>query len=215
MHTGSEMQQVVRTLASHAAFAPDKPAILMPEQFITFRMLVDGVNSVQATLAELNLRNDQPVSILVDHPARHLIIALGLMASGFSISSLRDDLLPAAHAAGFSVFVTDGGKYSLPAGASVFPADERWFTRSPNHRFKVVNFDGGRIARIVFSSGSTGRPKPIGWTLPVLLARLEQMSRFRPVHGTRTVCAYGMSASGFQLALGQLFAGRTVCLARS
>ncbi len=55
-------------LRLHAAAAPQSPAIILTDRFITFEMIWLGVNSVQAAIAQKSLDPNRPVAIFRRQP---------------------------------------------------------------------------------------------------------------------------------------------------
>ncbi len=73
-----------------------------------YRMVWAGVESVESILRDLRLDAQKPVGILIDNPARHLIVALALLKVGITSTSLRSDLLETAWAAGVQILLAEG-----------------------------------------------------------------------------------------------------------
>ena len=207
------MQRVFRSILAQAAFFPEKPAFILKERFLTYSLVVRAVASAQKAIASLKMSQDKPVGLLVDDPARHMIISLALMGMGYTVAGLRDDLVETARAYDIDVFVADGAPRKLE-GATCHRISDAWFSAQDVGPPTAQEWSDKRAIRITFTSGSTGRPKPIARTLPLLLSVVDDNINYRIGSGERSICMEGMSASGFPRTLAHLTFGKTVCFAR-
>jgi len=206
------MRILFQQIRHHALASPTRPALMLVDRVVTFAMVQSGIDSVRQVLAEHQLEPDTCVGVLVDNPARHLIISLALIANGHAAASLRNDLLPAAQAAGITNVITDKPLPITPGLKPIF-ADDKWFTNSDAPRRPLPAAQPNRVVRIGFTSGSTGRPKAIAYTAGAQLARLETMFMTGMGRHKRIMCAWGMSGPGFQQAIQTLSSGRTTSFA--
>ena len=91
------MTSLFGQLKMQAAFTPKKAAIVLIDRVYTYEMMVNGVLSVQAVLADLWLFDrGKVVGVLIDNPGRHLIVLLALLQSGLAFTSLRRETLDVA-----------------------------------------------------------------------------------------------------------------------
>ena len=206
------MQRVFRSILAQAAFFPEKPAFILKERFLTYSLVVRAVASAQKAIASLKLSQDKPVGLLVDDPARHMIISLALMGMGYTVAGLRDDLVETARAYDIDVFVADGAPRKLE-GATCHRISDAWFSAQDVGPPTAQEWSDKRAIRLVFTSGATGRPKPIAWTLPVLLDRVNYSIKYWIAPVERSICTFGMSGPGFYLALATMACGRSICFA--
>jgi acyl-coenzyme A synthetase/AMP-(fatty) acid ligase len=207
------MKRVFRPILAQTAFVPEKPAFMLKERFLTYSLVVRAIASAQKAIASLKLSQDKPVGLLVDDPARHMIVSLALMGMGYTVAGLREDLIQPARACGIDVFIVDDRAPRIPDVATYLVGDAWFAARDPGQPI-AQEWPDNRAIRIVFTSGSTGRPKPITRTLPFLLEAVADNVKYRIGPSERSICMEGMSASGFARTLAQLMYGKTVCFAR-
>ncbi len=207
------MRRVFQPLLAQAAFFPEKPAFMLKERFLTYSLVVRAIASAQKTVAGFRFSKDKPIGLLIDDPARHVIISLALMDMGYTVAGLREDLIGPARACGIDVFIIDGRTLRLD-GAVLHRIGDAWFSDGEAGDLQMQEWPDSRAIRITFTSGSTGRPKPIARTLQFLLDIMDDNVRHRIGPGERSICMEGMSASGFQRTLAQLTFGKTVCFAQ-
>ncbi|MBX9760420.1 MAG: acyl--CoA ligase [Beijerinckiaceae bacterium] len=186
--------------------------MMLPDRVATYRMVWAGVESVESILSDLRLDPQKPVGILIDNPARHLIVALALLKAGITSTSLRSDLLETAWAVGVQTVLAEG---PLPLGRPwrAHFVDEKWFTRKGGDARPITQVDPARVVRLSFTSGSTGRPKAVAITHRALMARIIAGEFARLGLSERVLSLGGVSSSGFNYALQAFAAGRTICFA--
>ena len=206
------MSIIIQYIEHHAAANPSKPAIILPDRFVTYGMVQSGTASAQTVIDDLKLDPSRPVGLLIDNPSRHMIIALALMKSGFAYSALRADLLDASLNAGIETVITDAPLPLEPRRRGIF-LDDKWFTRADARPRPACAIPNTRIVRIAFSSGSTGRPKASAYSHRAVCERLLTLTAAGIGGHERVMSAYAMSGPGFQQALHTLMLGNTICFA--
>jgi acyl-coenzyme A synthetase/AMP-(fatty) acid ligase len=205
------MQEALRFIYAAARINPENPAIIFVDRVITFRMLLQGILSVEAILAELKVEPDKAVGILIENPARHMIVALALAKHGVTSATLTVDLVPIARQIGISTVLTDQ-RISDPFVRQLAVRDD-WFTAEADiERWSVNRQPDNRIMRVIFSSGSTGFSKAFGHSNRASFERImERMSLFR-VGDERAFIGFGLSTEvGMCLCVRVLMQGRTLC----
>lgn len=210
------MDSLFSQLEMHAAFTPKKPALVLMDRVYTYEMMVRGVRSVQAVLADLALDRSKAVGILIDNPGRHLIVMLALLQSGYAFSPLRRATLDIGRKFGVDVFITDEKLPVLP-GARVVWADDKWFLRTdaPSDRSLDAPHEEDRIVRVSFSSGSTGVPKAFGSSWRTLNRRWQGKFLSRVASHEKFLTTVGLSGSALPYLSKVLANGNTVVLASS
>jgi acyl-coenzyme A synthetase/AMP-(fatty) acid ligase len=206
------MKTLFQQIELHALSHPARPAVMLTDRVITFAMVQSGVDSVRHVLAQHRLEPDTCVGVLIDNPARHLIVALALIANGHAAASLRPDLLAAGVAAGVTNLITDTPLPITPGVKPLF-ADDKWFALADAPRRPLPVDQPERIIRVFFTSGSTGRPKAIAITQRAMMALVFDSFAVGTSKHERTMTAFGMSGPAFHQALQTLSSGRTLCFA--
>jgi acyl-coenzyme A synthetase/AMP-(fatty) acid ligase len=208
------MTSLFGQLKLQAAFTPKKAAIVLIDRVYTYEMMVNGVLSVQAVLADLALDRGKVVGVLIDNPGRHLIVLLALLQSGLAFTSLRSETLDVARNFGVDTVITDK-KLPLFAGERVVWADDKWFARTDvpkNGAFDVRHADDG-IVNLRFSSGSTGVPKVLALSWKTLNLRWMKTYLFGLAAGGRYLSTIGLSGSALAYVSRVLASGNTVVFA--
>lgn len=208
MQANTNMRTIFQQIEMHAFSTPEKPAIMLPDRIITYRMLVDGVASVQRMLATLSLDRQKPVGIVIDNPARHIIFILALIRGGVTSASLRPDQINEAMKNGVTELFVDAPTPMTPGLRTHF-VDDSWFMRTNGERLQhdVVH---DRIVRLVLTSGSTGQPKLIGWSYGVFHRWIRDSYFTRIGSHERVLCTLGMSSAPM-FVFRVLSAGNTIC----
>ena len=204
------MSVIFTQIQFHAACSPAKPAIMLPDRVASYGMVASGMESVRSVLDGFRIDRDKPVGVLIGNSARHIIVGLALIKSGFTIASLRRDLVRPALDSGISTIITDE---NLPPmeGLRTILADDFWFNDPRPKKIPAHAIAPDRVIRIAFTSGSTGRPKPIAHTHQALIDRTNLAAMIGFGQGERVMSTYGVSGPGFMQAVASLVSGRTVC----
>jgi acyl-coenzyme A synthetase/AMP-(fatty) acid ligase len=197
-----------------AKVRPDHPAIIQPDVILTYKALAEGIESVTKKIAELNLNPQQPVAVLIEHPARQLTVCFALMHSGFPAATIYRDLLPHLPAAGIDTLIHAGKDIILPGGNNI-RFDDSWliakaesFAIEAKSR-KLSDKDGGLLT---FTSGTTGIPKKSLRPAKAFLDSLDLVNVMGESEFSRTLSIPGVNGSfGFVRAWSILSIGKTIC----
>ena len=205
------MQEALLYIYAAARINPEQPAIIFVDRVITYKMLLEGILSVESVFADMRLDQNRAVGILVANPARHLIIALALAKSGFSSSSLTKNLLHRCAAVGIHTVITD--QSIAEPGLRVHAVSGEWFARTPTStHWHIHPQPENRIMRVIFTSGSTGYSKAFGHSNRASFARILDRSIVYRVGDERVNIMFGLSTEvGMCLSLRVLMQGRTLC----
>ena len=168
---------------------------------------------MQSVIGELKLDPGKPVGVMIDNAARHIIVGLALMKSGFAFASLRPNLIEPAARLGMTQLIVDTALPFDPRLRASF-VDETWFSKSAVKHVPDIAQPPERVARISFTSGSTGEPKAISYTHKVLQDRVFKLFLAGVGSHERVMSAYGVSGPGFIQALQTMCGGRTICFAQ-
>ena len=208
--TISDLRTIFDQIILYAAFNPQRPAIVLPDRVVTYGMLQTGILSVQSVVRDLGIERDQPVGVVIDNPARHLIVLLALLKSGYTYSSLRPNQIDTAAQSGVRQLIVDRS-LPLQPGRRTFWLEDKWFAANGLREGAFdLPHEPRRIVQVSFSSGSTGFPKALGLTL----AHFEE--KFMDIYFTgiaarhRFLTTIGFSGSALKYVLRVLISGNTV-----
>lgn len=214
-HGDDAMQSVLKFILGRAVLTPERNAMLLSDRALTYRMLLEGVNSVQAALSNLSLDRTRPVGVLLESPARHVIVSLALAKSGYCSVALRNDLLRDSARVGVKAVLCD--KAFFEPGLAPHVVDESWFMQSADHApMAIARPDDDQVVRVEFTSGSTGTAKPVGFTDDAILSQtLNRISTYA-LDEAIALCMFRVTSNvGFGFALARLMQGKTICFADS
>jgi long-chain acyl-CoA synthetase len=165
---------------THAASAPDRPAVIMAEsgRVLTYRELDDNSARLASALHAMGLRKGDVIAMLSDNAAEAFEIYWAALRSGLYITAVNWHL--AAEEAAY--IVRDSGAQVVVASSGVRELAERLLDLVPEVRH-WYSFGGGitgylpygklltpteqrltaqpRGSEMLYSSGTTGRPKGI------------------------------------------------------
>ncbi len=163
---------IAARIASHAAIAPDRPAILDGSTNISFAELERRSNQLAGYLRELGAAPDSCVGLLLDRSIDFVVAALAVMKSGAAYLPL-DSSTPADRAefiladAGASILLTHRGKAPVNPVAQgqrrVIQIDGAHAPEIASRSSAPSDFDPAphSLAYVIYTSGSTGRPKGV------------------------------------------------------
>lgn len=196
----------------HATNSPEKPAIILADRFITYRMLADGIQSVANAIIERGLDRNAPVALTIESPSWHIIASLALLKLGYASFSLPSAIKH--ETLGFEVKDIIATSLASTGSARMHVMSGNWFG-NPKGKTRF-EFAPNRIARIAFTSGSTGRMKPIGKTQDAYLGRGAERYMIWGLTRQRVLCLMGLNTSAsFALVIRTLLSGATLCFAPS
>jgi len=165
---------------THAAIAPDRPAVVMAGsgQTLTYRQLDENSAKLASALHGLGLRPADVVAMVCDNAAEAFEIYWAALRSGLYITAVNWHLAPEEAAyivqdSGAQVVIASAGvrKLAEPLPALV-PDVKRWYafggTVEGYQSYSTLLASAGvrltdqpRGSEMLYSSGTTGRPKGI------------------------------------------------------
>jgi long-chain acyl-CoA synthetase len=165
---------------THAALAPDKPAIVMAGsgRTVTYRELDDNSARLASALHRLGLRKGDVVAMLTDNAPEAFEIYWAALRSGLYVTAVNWHLAPEEAAyiltdSGAKVVIASAGVRDLAEQISkLVPDIEHWFafggTVAGYQEYAALLAsdlprlaDQPRGSEMLYSSGTTGRPKGI------------------------------------------------------
>ena len=157
----------------YANVIPEKPAIIMADRIVTFRMMAAGIRSVEGVLQDKHLAPGEIVAVKIDSPVRHLIVTCALFRQGVvSVSALpKMDVSKAG--VKLQAMITDGGPVSWTG--TTYVASDDWFSQEPDHRASTgIGFPNpDLLCRIVLSPDTTAVSEVVGLSARVFEDRNE------------------------------------------
>ena len=165
---------------THAAIAPERPAVIMAGsgQTLTYRQLEENSAKLASALHGLGLRTGDVVAMVCDNAAEAFEIYWAALRSGLYITAVNWHLAPEEAAyivqdSGAQVVIASAGvrKVAEPLPALV-PDVKRWYafggTVEGYQSYSTLLASAGvrltdqpRGSEMLYSSGTTGRPKGI------------------------------------------------------
>ena len=212
------MSTAPRTFADdilhHALTRPEKPAIILADRVATYAMMAQGMLRVEQRLRALALKRGELVSIAIENPIRHMIVAGALFRVGHPIISAVKPVDLAQHKLPIRTFLQSEPEALIP-GVKQIVVGEDWFTgeAQPIPAMRVSGFaDEQDVCRVDLSSGTTGRPKALSLSLQAFHQwTLNYYTAIGLGTWDRLVCLPGLNSSwGFTMAAHCLMAGRTM-----
>ena len=152
-----------------AVRSPESIAVVLEDQQITYRELMDRASRVARFLKHLGIRPELPVCLFMDHSAELVIAILGILKAG-GVCVPLDPAYPEEH---LDFIFGD-------TAAEIVLIQEKYFDRLSKKKIKTVTLDAAHnsdppfalsvedpkinsenLAFIFFTSGSTGKPKGV------------------------------------------------------
>lgn len=213
------MSNLVDPIHAHARTMPEKAALVLPGNRVSWQHLDQAIWRCVLALSERGFKQGELVGLTFTNPLLHLVVALALARMGarqliLSPGDPVQDRVEAIKFLGVESIITDTA-WSEPRLAR-FVA----LKKIPTPEGKVVNFSdyagiGGHIAwLLVRSSGTTGKPKYAEVSHHVSMQRFQRLSdAYNYQQDDIFWIGVGMNAvTGLQQNLSALQAGVTVCL---
>src|SRR5712672_3118539 len=125
------MSSIVRLIAAQAKMHPEKPALLLSDGVLTYRMLEAYVSAATERIDRSDIARDGLVGVSISSPPHQIAVCLALMKLGISAVLLNANLLAAAERAGVADVLTD---CPLPPAAAFKQhlIKNDWFVRGPD-----------------------------------------------------------------------------------
>jgi len=151
-----------------AKLKPDTPAIVMFDVIIPYQKLSQAINAVAAHLSEKISDMAAPVGILIEHPARNIVVNCALMRLGIPSIVVRTAQVDYLAKIGAKTLVHEGQAKPL-SGITAVKAEIPWFNdpKPP----KVRRHGTAQRTKLAFTSGTTGIPKAISFADEDIAAR--------------------------------------------
>jgi acyl-coenzyme A synthetase/AMP-(fatty) acid ligase len=200
----------------HADANPEKAAIITGEATLTYRMLRQGILSVEKQLRNNGLKAGDRVGLSIQNAVGHMTLICALHRAGIVSVSLERPQVEF-----LNDIVIDALLTNAPISGTttrMIPVDESWFNGELSAVVgpgAVRKVDGDNICRLILSSGTTGRPKIIALSFAAVRERLVSYSiRMSTPSWDRIVCMPGLTTNyGYSFAITTLWLGRTICFA--
>jgi amino acid adenylation domain-containing protein len=162
--------------AAQAARTPDAPAVLAPQERLSYAELAQRVSRLASSLHALGAGPERRVGLLVERGAALPVAALAILASGSAYVPL-DPTYPRERLAfmlrdsgAVAVVVQDGLQDRLPGDGEPLPTavvDARGLAvgeGAPGGEAAPPALDPLHLAYVIYTSGSTGLPKGVAIT---------------------------------------------------
>jgi len=182
----------------HALTRPEKPAIILADRVATYGMMAQGMLCVEQRLRALALERSELVSVAIENPIRHMIVASALFRLGHPIISAVKTADLVRYKLPVRTFL-QGEPEALVPGLKQIVVGEDWFTGEPQPipAVRVSGFaDEQEVCRVDLSSGTTGRPKALSLSLKAFYQwTLNYYTAIGLGTWDRLVCLPGLNSS--------------------
>ncbi|MEO0915471.1 MAG: MupA/Atu3671 family FMN-dependent luciferase-like monooxygenase, partial [Pseudomonadota bacterium] len=144
---------------------PDAPAVVFPDQTLSFRELDARANQVAHVLLQMGVGPNVPVGLYIRRSTELIVAALGILKAGGAYVPL-DPTYPADRIqhciadSGATVIVAEAA-LSLDTNATVINIDTDARIGTASTECPQVSTSGADMAYLIYTSGSTGRPKGV------------------------------------------------------
>ncbi|QCK86677.1 acyl--CoA ligase [Phreatobacter aquaticus] len=207
----------VDTIHLHAGLFPNRPAIIMADRRVTYRMLSDEIHWVSARLHQAGFRSGDMVIVDIENPIRHFTLVSALMNLGM-VSMTASGSITEVPEVGITA-VLASRTMATPQAMRLVVVDDRWFQPLDDAAYPIdpASRDPNRLIMFGLTSGTTGQQKAIPFTVGEFDLRLRNLMLYHGAPGTeRDLVLIGFAS---QWALSEtaraLASARTVCLARN
>ncbi|HVB39257.1 MAG TPA: amino acid adenylation domain-containing protein, partial [Vicinamibacterales bacterium] len=216
--TGGLAQQ----LAAAAAATPDRSAVTMDGESVTYRELDERSARLATHLVSLGVGPETPVGVCLERSVDLVVALVAVLRAGGAYVPLD----PAFPSGRLALMIEDArmpwllsdGRRALDLPPSCREIDiaagrSRWMATSPQP--SPVPVDAEQLAYVIYTSGSTGRPKGVQIPHRALLNFLASMRRapgLGPDDRLLAVTTLSFDIAGLELWL-PLIGGATVVLA--
>lgn len=206
----------VEQILYHGKIHPEKPAIMLAKNSVTFKLLSSGIRSACAAFSEMGVDKLGVVAVKVDDPIIHMTISLALYRMGIVSISVNGKERPFNDVLTIAATITDRPGLSPQYGRQI-PIKIDWFTKPTDINQEYTGFSSDQLSRITMSSGTTAVQKAVGHTAGAMDDRIA--AGYRSLSGTawdRMMCLTALhSSTGFGRMSQALSYGHTVVFADS
>jgi len=160
---------VIQLFEAQAAATPDRKAVFLQEQSLTYSQLNEAANRLAAYLAKRNVAPQHLVGILTEHSMETLIAILAILKTGAAYVPLdtglpRERIHTIVEDSGLSVMLVNEDRFldaTLNVQTVIDVRDQRlWSRESANNPFAAID-PSESVAYVIYTSGSTGKPKGV------------------------------------------------------
>ena len=209
----------------HADNFPDRQAVLLEGQALSFAMLRRDIEGAAANLAGRGIKSGQRVLVGAPNPVLHLVVVLALARLGAISVATNYSLAPEIQAAlarkfGATAFVRSFEQWKIAGiadGAHLIAKTLIADRSGPAPIYPDAGDCADRPWRVALSSGTTGMPKGISWTHQQAARFLELLQSVWPCGASERVLALMGAGSTFTLnqMMRQLCAGGAVVVPKT
>ena len=204
-----KIMHVLDMISFWADMEPERPAILLPDWMLTYRVLADAIETISSRITEHNLDKREPVALAIGNEGKLLATCFAALRLGYSIVPAAPGLYPQLAASGVTRVITDG-KFAGALNPILF--DDSWLL--PNQRpVPAPSITSGNYGdTIFFTSGTTGTPKKSVETCEADIDRAQVASFLRISEHSRQLVLPGLTTRfGFNLSCDVLRLAKTLC----
>lgn len=206
----------VEQILYHGKINPEKPAIMLAKNSVTFKLLSSGIRSACAAFGEMGLDQLGIVAVKADDPIIHMTISLALYRMGIVSISVNGKERPFNDVPKIAATITDRSGLPNQYGQQI-PIKIDWFTKPTETNQMFTGFSSDQLSRITMSSGTTSAQKAVGHTAGAMDDRIA--AGYRSLSGAawdRMMCLTALhSSTGFGRMSQALSYGHTVMFADS
>lgn len=199
------MREVFNAIRGNAICFPERLAIVLPDEQITYSELWKKVSIAWTKIQNLDLDREKPIILLIDNPIRHITVRFALMCAGYSVAAIRREQINLVKCLDADHLFSDQEIINNKK-LNLIMIDDQWLKGSLSEINFHENLTSRRVGVIMFTSGSTGVPKPIAKSF-IVLEEIVRSSFLRSLPINRSLLFYGLSSAGFQFALTSLSSG--------
>jgi acyl-coenzyme A synthetase/AMP-(fatty) acid ligase len=197
-----------------AQAVPHRPAIVESEMVVTYRALVDAIDSISERIQNLDLADSEPVALALARPSFTLATAFALLELGYDVASINRSLFPHLRGAGIRNLIYDIQGHVLSGGRNI-RFDKSWLPDKANTAKEQRQAPARTLGDMIFfTSGTTGLPKKVRQSSTALQRLLSYpFTCASGIHQKILIMPSLASTFGFNRACEVINAGKTACFA--
>jgi acyl-coenzyme A synthetase/AMP-(fatty) acid ligase len=207
---------VVDMVRFWAHATPHRPAILEAEMVVTYRALLDAIDSISDRVQNLDLAKAEPVALALARPSFTIAAAFALLQLGYDVASINRSLFPYLRGAGIGNLIYDIQGHVLSGGRNI-RFDKSWLLDKANTVKQQRQTPTQTLGDMIFfTSGTTGLPKKVRQSSMALQELLSYpFTCASGIHQKILIMPNLASTFGFNRACEVLNTGKTACFAPS